>query len=71
MRPSPFFDRKLGRDLWRLKWQVLAIALLIGCGVSLAVMAYSAQTALSAAQERFYRQTHFADAFANARRAPL
>ena len=70
MRPSPL-DRKLGRDLWRLKWQVLAIALLIGCGVSLAVMAYSAQTALSAAQERFYRQTRFADVFANARRAPL
>ena len=33
-------DRKLLRDLWRLKWQIAAIALLIACGVSVTVMAY-------------------------------
>lgn len=67
MRP---LDRKLLRDLWRLKWQVLAIALLIACGVSVTVMAYSAQKALRAAQADYYAQTRFADVFASAKRAP-
>jgi putative ABC transport system permease protein len=64
-------DRKLIRDLWRLKWQVGAIALLVACGVSVAVMAFSAQKALVGAQRDYYRETHFGDLFANATRAPL
>lgn len=64
-------DRKLLRDLWRLKWQVGAIALLIACGVSVSVMAFSAQRALREAQQRFYADTRFADVFAEAKRAPL
>ncbi|MFZ5719728.1 MAG: FtsX-like permease family protein [Pseudomonadota bacterium] len=70
MRPAPL-DRKLLRDLWRMRWQVLAVALLIGCGVSVAVMAFSAQRALADAQTRFYAETRFADVFAHATRAPL
>lgn len=70
MRPRPL-DRKLGRDLWRMRWQTLAIALLITCGVSVAVMAFSAQGALEQAQSDFYRMTRFADVFAVAKRAPL
>lgn len=70
MRPR-VLDRKLLRDLRRLKWQVVAIGLLIACGVAVAVMAYSAQEALRAAQERFYQDTRFADAFATAKHAPL
>lgn len=64
-------DRKLMRDLLRLRWQVLAIALLIACGVSVAVMAYSSLEALKTAQDRFYQDTRFADVFAIAKRAPL
>jgi|SRR5579864_2370904 len=63
-------DRKLLRDLWRLRFQVLAIALLIACGVSVAVMAFSAQRALIIAQRDYYAQTRFADVFAAATRAP-
>ncbi|HEX5378564.1 MAG TPA: ABC transporter permease [Phenylobacterium sp.] len=70
MRPSPL-DRKLARDLWRMRWQVLAIALLIACGVSVAVMSFSAMRALTQAQEAFYRDTRFADVFAQAKRAPI
>ena len=70
MTPSPL-DRKLGRDLWRMRWQVLAIALLIACGVSVAVMSFSAQQALARAQADFYRETRFADVFARAKRAPI
>jgi putative ABC transport system permease protein len=63
--------RKLVRDLWRLRWQVLAIGLLIACGVAVAVMAFSAQKALEQAKDRFYAETRFADVFAVARRAPI
>lgn len=63
-------DRKLVRDLWRLRWQMMAIALLIACGVSVAVMSFSAQRALVAAQTAFYADTRFADVFAQAKRAP-
>jgi putative ABC transport system permease protein len=64
-------DRKLLRDLFRLKWQIAAIALLIACGVSVTVMAFSAQQALKAAQDRFYAETRFGDVFAACKRAPL
>ena len=64
-------DRKLLRDLWRLKWQLLAIALLIACGVSVAVMSFSAQQALTGARSEFYARNRFADGFASAVRAPM
>jgi len=64
-------DRKLLRDLWRLKWQMMAVALLIACGVSVAVMSFSAQRALADAQTAFYADTRFADVFAQAKRAPV
>ena len=68
MRP---LHRKLFRDLWRLKWQVSAIAMLIACGVSVAVMAFSTQKTLVLAQRAYYAQTRFGDLFADATRAPL
>ena len=64
-------NRKLVRDLWRLKWQMAAIALLVACGVSVAVMAFSTQKALVSAQREYYARTRFADVFATATRAPL
>lgn len=70
MKPAPL-DRKVLRDLWRTKWQVLAIALLIACGVAVAVMALSAQRSISRARAQFYAETAFADVFATAKRAPL
>jgi putative ABC transport system permease protein len=64
-------NRKLIRDLWRLKWQLAAIALLVACGVSVAVMAFSTQKALVGAQREYYAGTRFGDVFASATRAPL
>jgi putative ABC transport system permease protein len=64
-------DRKLLRDLWRLRWQLAAISLLVACGVSVAVMAFSTQKALVLAQRSYYTQTHFGAVFATATRAPL
>lgn len=64
-------DRKLLRDLARMRLQFAAIALMIACGVSVAVMAFSAQEALRTAQSRYYEASRFADVFASAKRAPL
>ncbi len=36
-------DRKLLRDLWRLRSQVIAIALVVGCGIAMFVMSLSAR----------------------------
>jgi putative ABC transport system permease protein len=64
-------DKKLVRDMRRLAAQVAAIALLVAIGVAVAVMAYGALKAITVAEERFYRQTRFADVFASAERAPI
>jgi putative ABC transport system permease protein len=64
-------NRKLVRDLWRLKWQMAAIALLVVCGVSVAVMAFSTQKALVVAQRDYYARTRFGEVFAAATRVPL
>lgn len=64
-------DRKLLRELWRLRGQILAIALVIGSGVATYVIAHSTIDSLTATQTAFYRDGRFADVFASLRRAPL
>ncbi len=63
-------DRKLRRDLWRTKGQVLAIVLVIVSGISTFVMLRSTMSSLSLTQARFYRDFAFADVFAPLKRAP-
>ena len=40
-------DRKLFRDLWHARGQVIAIALVVACGIASFVMARSAYTSLT------------------------
>jgi hypothetical protein len=47
-------DRKLLRDLWALRGQVLTIALLIGAGVAVLVMSVSSFLSLRGAQQEFW-----------------
>lgn len=63
-------NKKLFRDLWRLRGQVLAIALVIGSGVATLVMSLSTIEALEATTETYYQRYRFADVFAQAKRAP-
>jgi putative ABC transport system permease protein len=63
-------DRKLGRDLWRLRAQVLSIALLLGAGVAVLVGSVSTYLSLRGAQENYYRVSRFADVWAELERAP-
>jgi putative ABC transport system permease protein len=63
-------NRKLLRDLATLKGQVAAIALVIASGVMTLVIAVTTLDALSLTQKRFYEDFHFADVFADLKRAP-
>ncbi len=63
-------DRKLWRDLRRLWAQVLAIAVVLACGVMVLVLAQGAHRSLLETREAYYERNRFADLFAQATRAP-
>jgi len=63
-------DHKLRRDLWKMKGQALAIALVIGSGVATFVMLIGTMHSLNITRDRFYRDYGFAAVFANLKRAP-
>lgn len=62
---------KLLRDLWHLRGQVIAVALVAGCGIASYVTMRGAYEALRTEQARYYRDYRFADVFANLKRAPV
>lgn len=63
-------ERKLLRNLWALKAQALAIALVVAGGVATFVMSLAAVDSLRATQAAFYREQRFAEVFATLKRAP-
>jgi len=69
IRLSPL-NKKLFRDLWRIKAQALAISAVVACGVALLISAFGTVTALENSMNAFYDRTRFADVFATLKRAP-
>jgi putative ABC transport system permease protein len=63
-------DRKLQRDLWALKTQVVSIALVIACGIGAFIASFSTHESLSYSRERYYDTARFAHVFATLKRAP-
>lgn len=63
-------DHKLRRDLWTLKTQVLAVALVMACGLAMIVMTRSLIRSLDTARDTYYRDNRFAHVFAHLKRAP-
>ncbi|HEU0187860.1 MAG TPA: ABC transporter permease, partial [Gallionellaceae bacterium] len=63
-------SRILWRDLWHLRGQVLAAALVVACGVMALVSMRSAYLSLQGAQQNYYSDYRFADVFAHLKRAP-
>jgi len=61
---------KLLRDLWRLRAQALAIALVMAAGVATLILGVGAHDSLSTTRARYYETNRFADIFANVTRAP-
>jgi len=64
-------DRKLFRDLWAVRGQVLAISFVLGAGIATYVMAASTLDSLQRTQARLYREFRFPDLFAGLKRAPV
>ncbi|MGB5396668.1 MAG: ABC transporter permease, partial [Gammaproteobacteria bacterium] len=64
-------DKKLWRELWGMRMQALAIALVIGGGVAIYIMSLSTLDSLYQTRESYYRDHHFAEVFATLKRAPL
>ncbi|RAP59152.1 ABC transporter permease [Oleiagrimonas sp. MCCC 1A03011] len=62
--------RKGWRDLWYLRGQALAIALVIAGGVATLVMSQSTYESLTATRAQFYREGALADLWAPLKRAP-
>lgn len=64
-------NRKLLRNLWTMKAQAFAIALVIGSGVGMSVMSLSTLRSLHATRDMYYDRCSFADVFAQFKRGPL
>ncbi len=62
--------RKLLRDLWRLRGQVLAIALVMASGVGVLVMSLTTVESLQETAVAYYERYRFGQVFAHVERAP-
>lgn len=63
-------NHKLLRDIWKMKGQAVAIALVIVSGVATYLMLISTMNSLNLTRDGFYRDYRFADVFVSLKRAP-
>lgn len=63
-------DRKMFRDLWHMKGQAVAIALVMACGIATFVLSRSMLHSLELTQRTYYQRYNFAQVFASMKRAP-
>lgn len=63
-------DRKLLRDLSRMKGQAVAVAVVMGCGLAMMIMARSLIHSLEDTRREYYEAHRFAELFAHLKRAP-
>jgi putative ABC transport system permease protein len=61
---------KLGRDLRHLSSQVVAVMLVVACGMATYITMRSAYESLVVSQADYYRDYRFAEVFAQVKRAP-
>ena len=71
MNALPALDRKLLRDLWHIRMQVIAIAVVIACGVATVVMARGVLTSLALTLDAYYERQAFGEVFSHLTRAPV
>lgn len=64
-------DLKLLRDLGRMKGQVLAVALVMACGLAMMIMTRSLILTLEGTRDAYYQSYRMADLFGQLKRAPL
>jgi putative ABC transport system permease protein len=66
----PHLDRKLLRDLRRLKGQAAAVSLVMACGLAMLIMARSLIASLDSTRQEYYQSHRFAEVFDSLKRAP-
>lgn len=64
-------DRKLLRDLTRMKGQVVAVSLVMACGLAMMIMTKSLILTLEGTRDAYYQRHRMADVFGSLKRAPL
>ena len=64
-------DLKLLRDLGRMKGQVLAVSLVMACGLAMMIMTRSLILTLESTRAAYYQSHAMADVFGSLKRAPL
>jgi len=63
-------NRKLFRDLWHIRGQAVAIALVIASGVATLILSLGASVSLEETRRTYYERYRFAEVFATAKRVP-
>src|SRR5690242_6591830 len=63
-------NRKLIRDLWHMRGQVLTVGLIVASGIATYVTMRGTYESMERAQQEYYSRYHFADVFAQLKRAP-
>src|SRR6202162_6207954 len=63
-------NKKLLRDLWRMRGQLITVALVVACGIATYVTMRGSYESIANAQREYYAKYHFADLFAALKRAP-
>lgn len=63
-------DRKLLRDLNRMKGQAFAVSVVMACGLAMLIMARSLIHSLESTRQEYYEAHRFAEVFVHLKRAP-
>lgn len=63
-------DRKLLRDLRRLKGQIASIAAVVACGVASVIAMRSTLDSINMSRDAYYDRAHFGNVFTSLKRAP-
>src|SRR2546422_522525 len=63
-------DRKLFRDLGQMKGQMVAVSLVMACGLAMMIMTRSLILTLESTRDAYYQRNGMADVFGSLKRAP-
>lgn len=71
VRGTRALSRKVVRDLWHMRSQLVAVAAVMACGIAMFVTLRSMYGWLRVTKEAYYSEYRFADVFASVRSAPI
>src|SRR3954466_6393539 len=63
-------DLKLLRDIGKMKGQMVAVSVVMACGLAMMIMARSLILSLESTRDAYYSDHRFADVFSGVKRAP-